>query len=280
MSWPLAYFRDMSMRSAGPRLHGDPRPARNSYPAAARGWLARYRAGEHVQVWREMREAGEAVRDTGVAEHARAVAAETMTRVRRNVEAVRDRLAEAGYRFHVADEEVHVPPTSDTPAELDEFETVHGLLPLSLRAFYEVVGTVDLCQAWDQLVHWRGDEERAGIDDLLLAGEYDPLVVRALPLAPGPWVVRADGGWFFAPDEFHKANYSGGDNYHVLLPDAGADFQIDGMYDIDEWFVDHLRAVFAGGGFRGRCDFDEERAWKMVPDLELFRVLAEGLRPF
>ena len=60
--------------------------------------------------------------------------------------------------------------------------------------------------------------------------------------------------WFFACDEFHKADYSGGANYHVVLPDASTDFQIFGMADDSEFFVDYLRFTFEGGGFRGRSD--------------------------
>jgi hypothetical protein len=117
----------MSKHSSGTRPPRDPTPSEeplagtNPRRAVASGWTARYRAGEREQVWREMREAGEAVRDAGVVEHARAVAVETMTSVRRNVETVRDRLTEAGYRFQAGTDEVHVPPTPDTPAMLEEF---------------------------------------------------------------------------------------------------------------------------------------------------------------
>jgi hypothetical protein len=58
----------------------------------------------------------------------------------------------------------------------------------------------------------------------------------------------------FAPDEFHKANYNGGENYHVWLPDPNADFRIIGMYEIDENFVSYVRATLAHGGFRGKVE--------------------------
>jgi len=63
--------------------------------------------------------------------------------------------------------------------------------------------------------------------------------------------------WFLAPDEFAKSAYSGGEPYHLLLPDPAADFRVRGMPGIEEHFVDYLRAVFAGAGFHGRtqpCD--------------------------
>jgi hypothetical protein len=116
---------------------------------------------------------------------------------------------------------------------------------------------------------------------LQVLGEYDPLVVGPLDAEDA----EERRGWFFlALDEFHKANYSGGENYHVRIPDPRADFELSGMDDphgvsVTEYFVEYLRATFAGGGFRGRIEGDEERVWKAAPDLELTRLLADGLLP-
>jgi hypothetical protein len=86
--------------------------------------------------------------------------------------------------------------------------------------------------------------------------------------------------WFFlAPDECHKANYSGGENYHVALPDSAADFPIQGMSGVDELFVPDLRATLANGGFRGKIQCEGENCWKVEPGLELTRTLAVGLTP-
>jgi hypothetical protein len=51
------------------------------------------------------------------------------------------------------------------------------------------------------------------------------------------------------------------------------------MADDGEFFVDYLRATFAGGGFRGKCDADELRVWKVPPGLDLTARLADGLLP-
>jgi hypothetical protein len=95
---------------------------------------------------------------------------------------------------------------------------------------------------------------------------------------------KSKGGIYFcfAPDEFHKAGYSGGENYHFELPDTRADVPIVGMYDIEETFVSHLRFCFRGGGFRGRIAVDERNpsvAYKVTPNLQITRELAEGLLP-
>ena len=61
--------------------------------------------------------------------------------------------------------------------------------------------------------------------------------------------------------------------------DASADFQIFGMADDSEFFVDFLRFTFEGGGFRGPSDANQERAWKVLPKLGLTKQLADGLLP-
>jgi hypothetical protein len=159
---------------------------------------------------------------------------------------------------------------------LDEQESKIGPIPLSLRAFYEVVGTVDFTQSRAQLVQYQRPE-RESAPELLYLGEYDPLVVGPLSEQPEPSSEPAHH--FLACDEFHKANYSGGENYHVVLPDARADFPISGMYGIDEFFVPYLRATFTGGGFRGRIRDIGDRCVKDLPNLALTAKLAENLLP-
>jgi hypothetical protein len=73
-------------------------------------------------------------------------------------------------------------------------------------------------------------------------------------------------------------------NYHVLLPDNGADFRIYGMIcnEVDQfgdWFVDYLRETFRGGGFRGGIAMDDDEvAGRELPDLAFTRRLASGLQ--
>jgi hypothetical protein len=249
-------------------------------------FLERYLRGEHDQVWADLRGLGPSVREDAVLEDARSVAVETMRRVRHNVEALHRRLDDAGYRFNVPSR-AHVPPDADVMARLDRFEEQHGALPLSLRAFYEIVGTVDFRQSWEQLVTWYERERRpAPTDTVEYLGEYDPLMVEPLIDEYAMW--DADHGkrsWLLAPDECHKANYSGGMNYHVLLPDEGADFRIYGMITSGEslfgdHFVDYLRETFRGGGFRGCVEVrDDSVTGRALPDLDIARSLAAGLQP-
>lgn len=249
-------------------------------------FLQRYLRGDHEQVWADLRELGPSVRGDEVLDEARSVAVETMRRVRCNVEAVRRRLDDAGYRFQEPDR-VHVPPPADAGEQLDRFEQRHGPLPLSLRAFYEVVGTVDFRQSWEQLVNWYERQRRAvPTDPVEYLGEYDPLMVEPLRCEYATWQAdHAKRSWLLAPDECHKANYSGGMNYNVLLPDDGADFRIYGMIISEqslfgEHFVEYLRETFRGGGFRGTVEVhDDQVVGRSLPDLDIASRLADGLQP-
>src|SRR5262249_48677902 len=160
------------------------------------------------------------------------------------------RLPEVGYRF--ADPgAAHVPPSAQDVRLITEIEGAVGPLPLSFRAFYEVVGSVNFCQSLAQLVAWhagqgktpteietlRGEDEavpwneerRKTATEIETLGEEDPLYVLPLSAlhadlmaalssnrrrgryARFGWRQGGEDRWYchFAPDEYHKANYSG-----------------------------------------------------------------------
>jgi hypothetical protein len=134
----------------------------------------------------------------------------------------------------------HVPPDSRVANQLRRMEKRTGLLPLSVRAFYEVVGAVDF----------------NGVHPSLAPPEAstcpDPLVVY------GPDDVLAElDGWedrpsqiAVAPDDLHKAGTSGGDGYAIAVPDARADGELlNERHDL--LFTDYLRLCFQWGGFPG-----------------------------
>lgn len=105
-------------------------------------WLERYRKGEHEQVWAEMMVAGEHIRREPLYSDALAVARETMSRARENIALLRTRLERIGYRFAYPDEAVR-PPRSDVQRCIEELERRVGPMPLALRAWYEIVGSVN-----------------------------------------------------------------------------------------------------------------------------------------
>ena len=267
----------------------------------------RYVSGAHREVWSELVALGPAVRGDPYAADALAVAFETMQRVDANVRALVERLGAMGYVFtgHGApgrgggvvsqlsgflssllrggaretgrapgggpgqggSRTAHVPPSPTAGEDIAGFEKEFGALPLSLRAFYQVVGEVNLMG------------RHPTIDPPSNRVAPDPLVVHGLD--EGMVMDEGDdeddegeGGSrtiVIAPDDLHKANTSGGDPYTMTIPDLRADGEL-----LDErhrlFFVDYLRLCFRFGGFPGYEGTSAAPA-------EL-RTLADGLREF
>jgi hypothetical protein len=230
-------------------------------------WLSRYRSGERREVWKELVAASVTPNGDGSWNCARDVAMETMSRVRTNVELLLTLLPQAGYRFLNSDL-AHNPPASDLLEGIDNLGQRLGPLPLSFECFDTEVGLVDFRQDLSQYVAWQERDAGGQWSEVEILGELDPLVVMAPE--PEPW---DESLVFFAPDEFHKAGYSGGENYHAQLPCDAPDFKITGMYEINEYFVEYLRETFRFGGFRGRVVFHEtaedQGCWKEAPNLNV-----------
>jgi hypothetical protein len=112
--------------------------------------LERYRNGEHEKVWAELLALGGQVRQEPIFADALAVARETMTRARANIELLVPRLIGMGYRFVYRDR-AFVPADSDTQGLVAEVEGRAGPLPLSLRAWCEVVGEVNFMGSYPKL---------------------------------------------------------------------------------------------------------------------------------
>jgi hypothetical protein len=263
-----------------PRDH-EARLARLRSEAARLPLLDRYLAGEHEAVWNDLASLKAKVRSPDHAADALAVAYETMHRVDRNVAILTGRLGEMGYSFVQPGEggglldslfgrkpkghDPHVRPGPDTWVSILEVEeTIEGPLPLSLRAFYDVVGEVNL-NGCHEAINPPGEDVLA--DPLMVYGAEDALGWLGSTDFEDQDMVIA-----IAPDDLHKANISGSGPYVVPVPSSGADVRlIDSPYETA--FVDYLRLAFQWGGFPGW------KAAKAAPPAELAR-LREGLLPF
>ncbi|HEV2236034.1 MAG TPA: hypothetical protein VGR57_05165 [Ktedonobacterales bacterium] len=271
-------------------------------------YLEHYLAGEHEQVWDDLVALGERVREEPLHSDALAVARETMRRVRHNLDLVVPRLERLAYAFGAgffgdmtpAEESearrqapVVAPPAPMTYAHFTELESAVGPLPLSLRAFYELVGSVNLVGRFPggtvglrpqgiQGSQQRQLPERSKVAGSLDFGsELDPLFVYSLEMALvlfRDWRDRrtASGQSLLpyqlpvSPDCYGKYGTSGGGNYSVEVPCAATDAPL-----LLEWhkttFVNYLRICFRCAGFPGL-----ERV--AHPPQELL-YLTEGLLP-
>lgn len=257
-----------------PRDHGK-RIAFLRGQAAALPHLDRYLAGEHEAVWTDLVALGEKVRTDEHAADALAVAYETMHRVEQNVRTLAGRLRGIGYSFvdpssgggffglrKAKAHDPFVPPASDSAERIAELENAAGgPIPLSLRAFFDVVGAVNFIGQHDSLSP--RDAE----------GAPDPLMVYGIEDAID-CVESGFGGdedeertmYVVAPDALHKANVSGGDPYMIALPATLADAELEeephGVH-----FVQYLRIAIGWGGFPGW----EQAKSSLPPELEELR---------
>ena len=238
----------------------------------------RYLAGEREQVWQDLVALGEAARADAHAADALAVAYETMHRVEQNVRTLAQRLKSMGYRLvypgstgllglrKATAHEPRVPPPADASARVAELQEVAGgAIPLSLRAFFEVVGEVNLNGSHPSLAPAESD---VAPDPLMVCGieEAIAMIESSDRDDDGPLLLD------FAPDALHKANVSGGDPYAIALPNSGADARVEDAPE-DSLFVEYLRiAILDWGGFPGWRGHSDP-----PPDLDRLR---DGLIPF
>lgn len=236
----------------------------------------RYLAGECEQVWDELCTLKGDVRNPPYFNDAVAVARETMRRVRLNCETLILRLQKLGWQFGYdwapkwADREAEIsrhPPLLGTPTPnvvLDNIEANNGLLPISLRAFYEVVGAINFVGTPFDRPHWPGQEY--GLDPLYIAGvdqafghlryEWDKNAAALRTLEQGDALVTPHSGQVeITPDFLHKYFISGVGSEYISIPTEHADallmfeggpLQFGGR---DLTFVRYLRYAMLGGGF-------------------------------
>ncbi len=264
-------------------------------------YLDRYRSGEREVVWDELRALGEQIRDEKVLGDALAVARETMSRARKNIERLIVRLDEIGYQFRSArsvvlrprknvnpftgeplsttveyyrEPMVFLPPGPEVDEQIAELERVAGPLPLSLRAWYEIVGEVNFMGSNP---NWPGARDRPRVYP-------DPLVMHSVTGALEDYQTwfknrehslldRFPAFRIWAPDYFTKEQISGA-GYSIWLPNPAADALFEGeRHGVP--FVDYLRICFRWGGFPG-FEFAQELEGRSERDLA---YLAEGLLP-
>jgi hypothetical protein len=266
-------------------------------------FLERYEQGDHTAVWHELRALGDQIRQPPLRADAQAVAHATMQRVRHDLERLILRLQRLNYAFgagffdDLSPEEavearrlapVFAPPAPATQAQLAELEGLVGPLPLSLRAFYEVVGSVNLVGRFPPgtfgPAEAEGRRQRALRPSLEIPFnpafdyELDPLFVYSLEMTLvlfHDWRDRRTTSGQpllpyrlpIGPDCFFKYSLSGGGQYSVEVPCAAADAPL-----LLEWhqttLVDYLRIALHWGGFPG---LERRQPPTLPPEFEVLR---------
>ena len=260
-------------------------------------FLSRYQDGNHEAVWAELVALGEAVQKEPLRAEAWAVACETMGRAKHNIGLLIPRLTELGYRFGALREDENywkmpmtlAPPPADVRGAIEQVESLIGPMPLSLQAWFEVVGSVNLIGFHPQ---W---PDVLTLDPLYvdgLSGSYSSILGEesgSLRDQFEEWQMNQeeeeeDIGPFvleLAPDYYHKANVSGGLPYGVALPAPVADATWE-FYWKETTFVAYLRDCFRFGGLpglEGRPDNPHLARDSSGPTAEQLEFLTRDLLP-
>lgn len=237
--------------------------------------LTRYLQGQHEEVWKELR-AYKSI-EGELLEEAVPVANETMKRVARNADLLAERLSNRGWKPLYGS--LRTAPQSEDAEIIERIEEFTGeRLPVSLRAFWEIVGGINFI--WD---FQSGEPPDLG-DDLVME---DPLCVDSPQIVAyeiEEWESQREDmdpdDWepvsvTLAPDYLHKANISGADAYAIILPFKG----VDPIFANEEHnlpFVDYLRLCFKFGGFPRL-----ERYPDRTPETRKFLTeMTKNLQPF
>ena len=185
--------------------------------------------------------------------------------------------SKAGITDHLQDPVVFAPAGKEDMALVRNLEKHGMVLPLSLRAWIEQVGDVNLCGAHPALCFWEdGDFPGIYADPLTVLSDHFAFEsegwLEAAEAGDEPGTMEPVIGW----DAQAKARLTVQDEqldygYTIELPNAGADAPLDGEPHKTS-FVDYLRIAFRWGGFPGWEKYDKR------PEQEL-RFLSDGLLP-
>jgi hypothetical protein len=184
---------------------------------------------------------------------------------------------QASVTDHLRDESVFSPPEKKEIAFIRKLEKKGMLLPLSLRAWVEEVGDVNLSGAHQTLSFW-ADANFPGIyaDPLMVSMDHFMFEIEGWieerDAGGDPGIIGPVLGWDAeAKARLAVENEQLDYGYTIELPNGAADARLDGAPNRTT-FVDYLRIAFRWGGFPGW-----ERQAKR-PEKEL-KFLTEGLAP-
>ena len=232
--------------------------------------LQRYRSGEHLRVWEEIRQGQELTAEV------RAVVDETVDRIAANARRLVALLEAEDYEFEDA-------PLRPSPAtlrtDLARVGRMCGDPPYLLRRLWEMLGGVDLRGTHPG---WRGTGFAGRGHGEIWA--TDPLVIEPLDFASaeadfGCWLElrreRSIGPFVLTigADALHKSNISGGVPYGILTPSDPVEGRLRLDQGVVEPFLDYLRRVFQWAGFPGLEEVKD-------PPLEMVARWCEGLEAF
>jgi hypothetical protein len=243
-------------------------------------------------VWAKLVSEAGAIRTEPLYSDARAVAAAMMQRARHNVALLVERLPQLGYRFNPLGLEVWQQPNPELTQMLDQIEQTYGPVPLTVRMWFDIVGSVTLTGAHPKLCEHtelrRKDgwiHEAFGLDPkhrALYWPTSDPLVVWStfFIAQDGELLDDPPSGYALdiAPDLTLKHEESSEQSalyFHIPNPTFDAVIIGDDQRWTGTFFIPYLQTCFDWGGFPG-LRHDPAAAERAREELAF---LKEGLLP-
>lgn len=207
-------------------------------------YLERYLAGEHDAVWNELRALGVTAADPAVTDAVRAVAEETMRRVRKNVEMLIKALRKAKVPFKPASKSLIAPKPKIVELIAKYEADRHLQIPAALRALYTIVGTVDFTIAREPSVDNPGPPLIDG-DPLSLVPFFAVKAPKGHWKRPFPSILRARESVRLGndPDARHATERA----LFVAVDRPVADPPLFGL--TDETLIAYLRRSLFSAGF-------------------------------
>lgn len=249
----------------------------------------RYQKGSYQEIYDDLLRMQDRVFEEPVYTDALLVAREIMKRVRSNLELLIPRLHTLGFQFgegfwqqfddSSAEEKASIAkelpvlgtPTLEASTRVAFLEQLTGPLPLSLRCWYEEVGSVNLIGLFpDSATRSFNCEYGCILDPLFIYPADIALQMVTAYTESGVW--QSNSTLPLSPDNYYKYGYSGSGAYAMKLPYNAFDAPLL-LEKHHLTFVDYLRLCFQWGGFPGL-----ETENRLTP--EEVHFLTQGLQPF
>jgi hypothetical protein len=265
-------------------------------------WLERDQQGFHQEVYDELLALQAQVFEEPNYSEALLVARAMMSRVRANLELLIPRLKHLGYLFlqnlwddywealsapehqAILDDTtyriIYCAPPADTAETLGTLEHLVGTLPLSIRCWYEEVGSVNLIGAFPATKTLQPFSY--GLDPLFIY-PIDYVLKEAFFEARQAEEAKPDAEGkrtlALAPDGCLKYDRSGG-VYSITVPCRAFDAPLEGLAQASWTFVNYLRVCLHWGGLFGVAHRGERRPLTRPVTREELDFLTRDVRPF
>jgi len=224
----------------------------------------RYISGETESVYADIEKLGGEAFSPRYYTDIEKVLTETFHRIKFNLDIIYKALVDINYVFwkdKTVNDEAHQPPPLDTRELLSTLEqhidTV-GKLPVSMKKFYEIVGSCNLA--------WNYNEDSNILWEMADPFQIAPLTDCITQVTDEYWLEEMedyirdeDFGYAFlelSADNLHKDNVSGGAPYVLQLR---KEKRIDSNFlnePNDTTFINYLRICFENCGFPGMAGSD------------------------